>query len=1214
MPGGQQAALPGSGAAEFNTPRGVAGNSENGHVYIADSENARVDEYTAWGYFVKAWGWGVANGGNELQTCGPAEPEIAPPPSLCRQGIAGSGKGQMRSVEGGMAVDGAGDVWVGDLQNRRIQKFTPAGEFLLMFGGEVNRTKVEASAPAPEQNVCPIDPSDVCQAGSAGAGPSYLEGTFVHTPTDAIAYSPTANAIVVGDKDRIQIFNLDGSFKEEIAFEGPLAPFAGKTVNGLDVDSEGNIYFSLDEEEDLYKVSAAGEPLNPGKPLSSKFEMANPLGVAVDVNEDVFGLDGRLGTGKPAVVEFDAAGTKIVPSKEEEEEEEEEGQEANGKLFPYIAFKDPELAGLATNFCAGSKAPGDLYISFVRPFNGEPASYVNAYGTGPVGCEPPPPLPPEIVAQYATAVGRDDASVRAEINPRFFTDATYYVEYGSGRCSEGGCDHLQPLPPGTLLTGEAVGAPIRTAGVSLTGLAPGTTYHYRFVAQSSGGGPVYGIDPDGGGPRGASAADGEEGTFTTFRAAGAQEPCPANEAFRAGPSGKLPDCRGYELVSPLDKGDGDVALWAAKQGIEPRLFELDQSARSGDRFAFSSTATFAAGEASPFVSEYLADRAGGGWSSRGISAPRTEPILAADGLAAEFDGFSDDLCQAWFRHNSPATLSEDAIGRYPNLYRRESCSGTPSYEALTTVEPPQRTPHEYFELRVQGALEDGTRAIFVANDKLAPDAPELKENELLLYEHTPAGLRFVCYLPSGSPSPRACAAGTGAGSFGGEQSSVHNAISADGSRIFWTAYSGNLRFGDNPGVPGQIYVRIDGNETRKVSGTVSSEPAWYWTASEDGSKAIFEFAKGTARAGELYEVDVDTGTPRLIAKGVEGPLGASEDASRIYLASSEDLDGEGPAANGAHNLYRYEAEEGGPGSFAFIMALSAADIGGSLRVPAPIDEVPAQRSARVSPDGLNAAFVSSASPTPSGFDNLDAASGEPDQEVYLYDASRHQLLCASCSPTGARPAGEDISTELTTLWAAARIQGWEALMHAPRVLSEDGSRLFFESHEALVPRDTNGTWDVYEWEAPGAGSCSQASETFSSVTEGCVDLISAGDSPAVSTFLDADPSGANVFIGTQSSLVGADYGLNDVYDARIDGGFPEPERASECEGEACQSPPPPPAEVTPASEAFEGKGNPHARRCRKGMRKVRRHGKVRCAKKHKHKHKRGHHSKRRASR
>jgi hypothetical protein len=1189
MPQNEALPEPGSGAAETNSPRGVAANPATGRIYVSDSFNARINEYTAWGLFVKSWGWDVAPEGapgdtptDELEVCGPPQPEATPDPALCQEGDEGTGKGQLARPNG-LAIDGAGDIYVVDRQNARVQKFSPAGEFLLMFGGDVNKTKVEEGAPQAQRNICPIAPADVCQAGISGEGPSQLDTTI----GDYIAYSAIENTILVGDKGEIQIFNLDGTLKQRIPFEGALGALAGKHVNGLDVDKDGNIYITLDATEDVYKLGPAGEPLSPGKPGASSFEAENPLGVAVDVEGSVYAIDDPGGIlGPPRrVVKFSATGEALMPTAAEEEA---------GELFP----DRPPGVGLtviATNICDGSEVPGNLYVGFFNAGGPPHVSYVDAYGTGPVGCEPPPPRPPDIGEQFATSVGREEATVRALINPWYFQDATYYVEYGTGKCSEGGCPGKAPLSP-ALLTKKAVNAFIPTAGVILEGLAPATSYRYRFVAQSSGGGPVFGIDPDGGGTLGADFENGLEGTFRTH-AVRRRPPCP-NDAFRLGSGTDLPDCRAYEIVSPLDKGNADVALGIGRNNIRPRLFELNQSASSGGRFTFSAATAFGDAKTAAFSSQYLADRGTVGWSSNAISPPRTEtPVPIITTFSAEFQGFSADLCRSWLRLFSVAPLAPGAVGKYPNLYRRDNCGEPPGYTALTTVKPPNREPEDYAQLLIKGFSEDGSHTIFTAPDALHPDAPTPKGDEVLLYEHTSAGLRFVCYLPNGEPISQACSAGTHAVPGISDFSPLRNAISADGSRIFWTAFSG-----EKVSNPGRIFVRIDGKETVAVSGAVSPDPAYFWTAADDGSKAIFQFTTGP-RKGELYEFDVETETPTLIAKGVEGPMGASEDASRIYFASTEDLDDGGPAAVGDHNLYFYEADSsGGPGGFSFIMALAANEVGTTdSTAPSatqgaatnPVDLLPPMRAARVTPDGLHATFMSSASPTPTGYDNRDAESGKAAPEVYRYDAAAGELLCVSCNPTGARPAAGVMDGAL----AAARIQGWEANNHAPRVISDDGSRVFFESHEALVPDDANATWDVYQWEEPGKGTCKETSSTFSEQSGGCVDLISSGKSPSRSLFLDADPSGNNIFFGTQSSLVGSDYGLNDVYVARVGGGFPEPKSPPPCEGEACQNPPPPPPVITPASEAFRGPGDETQRKCPKGKRRVVRKGRSICIKK-----------------
>jgi hypothetical protein len=171
-------------------------------------------------------------------------------------------------------------------------------------------------------------------------------------------------------------------------------------------------------------------------------------------------------------------------------------------------------------------------------------------------------------------------------------------------------------------------------------------------------------------------------------------------------------------------------------------------------------------------------------------------------------------------------------------------------------------------------------------------------------------------------------------------------------------------------------------------------------------------------------------------------------------------------------------------------------------------------------------------------------------------------------------------------------------------------RAFFNSFDPLVLSDTNEAGDVYEWEAVGKGRCTETAPAFSKPNEGCLSLISTGKSADDSEFLDASPSGEDVFFTTASSLVPQDYGLIDVYDARVGGGFPpSPPTPAPCEGEACVGAASAPSDRTPASSAFRGSGNVREGspklRCPKGKREVRRRSKSRCvAKNHRRAHKR----------
>jgi len=172
-------------------------------------------------------------------------------------------------------------------------------------------------------------------------------------------------------------------------------------------------------------------------------------------------------------------------------------------------------------------------------------------------------------------------------------------------------------------------------------------------------------------------------------------------------------------------------------------------------------------------------------------------------------------------------------------------------------------------------------------------------------------------------------------------------------------------------------------------------------------------------------------------------------------------------------------------------------------------------------------------------------------QINVYEADTDVLYCATCGAAG---------TSGTTLPFTS-----EESVYLPRWISADGSRVFFDTREALVPQDSNGKMDAYEWERPGSGGCTESG--------GCLYLLSGGTSPDESYFADASESGDDVFIVTRARLVGADDNeLFDVYDLRVDGYTPVTPPA--CTGTGCQGVPgSPPIFATPSSVTFEGVGN-----------------------------------------
>lgn len=1187
---------PGPGAGQLHLPRGVGVDPANGHVYVADLLNARIDELTAWGRFVRAWGWGVDDGTTAaLQSCS----------VTCFKGIEGANAGQI-AIPFGVAVDAARDVYVDEPFSLRVQKFDSEGHFLAMFGGEVNKTT--------GANLCTkanVEAGNVCGVGISGPGNGQFESPAPEG--NKIAIGPDGD-IFVGDRKRIQEFDPSGTFKAQVALPG-------EAVQSLAIDKAGNFYVGLEGKKGVSELSPTGSPLRQYPVENLNGSQQAPLSLAVDGAGDLYTIERRNTGGLGGflshdfVAEFAPDGTRLLPSEEEEEaaRQKQEAVALFGQLGSRKPPEQPSLNGLATSEACQPEAP-EIFISanFEGSAKGE-VSNLRAFGQPPTDfeapCEAPPAVPPTIADQYATTVGAEGAVVQAKINPHFWPDATYQVQYGTGKCSEGGCPSSKPASPAALEE-RVFDEAIKTAEISLGGLQPDTTYHYRFIAQSSGGSTV-----------------GEEGALTTASPPLGQKTACPNQAFRTGPSAFLPDCRADEMVSPIDKNGADIV---ALINIAASSTALDVGASDGEKLTYTSFRAFGDAQGAPYAVQYIASRhqlgsAGEGWSTHAISPPRginiLEPAFEVD---SEFRFFSPDLCESWLLHDTDPVLAPGAVSGYPNLYKRYECGPqTGTYEAVSTAAPPPSAQAGSYTLDLQGVSADGSKAAFQVAGKLTGEANEGTNMQCYDWSGETAPLRLISRLPDGTASSVDCALGTDNLLLGNDirSAQVTHAMSTDGSKVYWSAGTGTQHIG-------QIYLRLHPDQpqsaivagacteseracTVEVSGKISkTEPARFYAAAADGSQAIFEIegSEKSALFHNLYEYSASSGAATLIAKKVIGLLGASDDAARTYFVSEETLGG---GVAGKPNLYFREVGQ----ASRFVATLSAADAattcspGTAESCVSTLNFLPNLHTALVSADGQRAVFASTASLT--GFDNADAQSGAADAEVFLYDATAEggggKLVCVSCNPTGARPQGRELVLQglHRGIWAAAQIPLPHSQLQAPRALSADGSRLFFETTDPLVLRDTNGRRDVYEWESDESqAQCEEdGAELYVPANGGCLSLISSGQSELNSEVLDISPDGRDVFFATASSLVPQDPGLIDVYDAREGGGFPAPApTASECEGAACQNPPPPPGEVTPASAALGGQGNLSKEDAKKPPGKKHHKRKGRHARRHAHRH------------
>jgi hypothetical protein len=1114
--------------------------------------------------------------------------------SGCRAGSRGTGAGQFAILQGAAlryptapAVGSDGSIYIREaygespFRNFRVQKFDSAGRFVLMFGGEVDKTRValreeEEANSEPvtvteeEENVCTAASGDDCGAGVPGTGRGqFAEGNVFSAPRTSLVLGPGGGPLFAGDNGRVQRFNLSGEYESEVPVAGQIASL------GIDPPS-GDFYTthpaagSVFPQPDVHRLNG-----NSGAELAALATRTPALSLTVGPDGQVY----VLAKGETFGIETENIPDRILQFGPD-------GKESGA------AFGSPDPKSATELIGVGSNSIGDVFVSEQCCSIPNP-NHVAIYGPPPVQFEAPPSVPPKIVEQFSTEVGSETAEVRANINPEFWADTRFYVEYGTAPCFEGGCK-VAPAPPGELLTEAVTSSAVTSAPVVLKGLMPATTYHYRVVAESGGGGPVAGLHER----TGLEA----EATFTTRRG-----------------SPDRPDLRAYELVSPSQKNSAEVGVDTPAGGGAIRL-----PSPSGEAITYSSFTAFGHPEGAFGVSQYVSRRTDSGWSTRNLNLFGFSNRFRG----APYLGFSRDLGFAAGTSFEPP-LTGDAIPGFETLYWRNTSSG--ALVAMNTVEPTVIGSGPYC-VTFAGANQSGDRVFFAANGSF-PGDPAGKG--VSLYEWGAGqGTRLVSVFSGETPAAPQTETGFGPGYSECDLRTdmLHNAVSDDGEIAYWT-------YRPSSG-PSSLMARIGGATSVRIDATQGGAgPAGggvFQGASDDGTVSFFSSANAltpdAAPGINLYRYDFNARagsrltdlTPGTAAADVIGALGAGADGNSIYFAAGGALaNGASPqsecaaSAGGGCNLYRWAKGQG----LTFIASLTGSDksdwAAGSGRTN------PNELTAAVSPDGGHLAFLSILPLT--GFDNnLQGTSSacieiEEDEgkekkrlnpnscasEVYLYDAATEGLSCASCSSTGQRPTGQ------------SSLPTWTNPFEGPGYLSADGRRLFFTTVDNLDPADRNEQPDVYEFERPGSGSCTASSPTYNPVQRGCQWLVSEGQSTAPTALLGASASGRDVFFATRSRLVGADKDERyDVYDYREGGGFPETPEAPDCKGEECrpESPTASPGAAKPATPGFVGPGNIKPRRCRKGTHRVVKKGVVHCKKRHRrhhraHHHKRSHHHK-----
>ncbi|HEX2214990.1 MAG TPA: hypothetical protein VHH12_16360 [Mycobacterium sp.] len=634
----------------------------------------------------------------------------------------------------------------------------------------------------------------------------------------------------------------------------------------------------------------------------------------------------------------------------------------------------------------------------------------------------------------------------------------------------------------------------------------------------------------------------------------------AVSAMMASTALALPEGRAYEMVSPAEKGGNGVSF----------TFGGAFASESGDRVLYPTFGALPGSSSNTLANPYVATQGWPAWTTRHAGVPVDPYAPALSGHELKAYGVSDDRTKTVVAAN--AVLTPDAwqwgVSTLP-LYLYDTVDG--SYRLITPRPVSGTAPYgSVFDW----GDSDYSHLLFTTTAELTTDAAPLSDFSPKVYKWADGAVTLESKLADGT-----AVSGSGGTFSAGLPSAGNllddNAISHDGE-VSWFTSPATLR--------GSLYRR-EGGETFRVDESentltaVGPGSAWYHGATPDGSKVLFisdqplveqdtdgtcSPAPGATPCSDLYmythsgDPDTDRNLT-LISAGypggvgndaAQGVLGMSDSGDKVYFVTGQQIVAGAPTRPGSASRYIYVWDRG---VVRYLGATTNAESADTAGVPAwnfatgngSTRDLRHLRAVAASGDALLLASQT----------RLDtpAIDDVGPRQVYLYrpGVGGEGFICVSCPPGGPsaesdadlrfKPAGQGV-------WTNER-----------RNLSEDGGRAFFETTDALLPRqDSNGQRDVYMWE------------------DGQLSLVSSGRSEVESFFMDASADGDSAFFLTWDQLSGWDQdGVGDLYVARVGGGLPEPVVPREpCVGEQCQGQvSAPPGFDGPASRRFEELGD-----------------------------------------
>lgn len=1150
----------------FSNVEAVAVDSSSGDVYVYDREQEAIFKFDAEGKPVNF----SAVGSNEISGVG--SPESYDESQLAVDESSGPAQGDLYLARGqqsvkvfsasgtelgefaneglgvacGVAVDRTGAVYVG-IKSGQVNKYVPSGN-------PVTNADLASSI------MGLFEPCDLAVDSAGNVFVAHKEGTVKRYEASQFgSLSPTGTVVdefgsvlrTIGlDPGNDDLYVNEGHVVAQFGphgepFEEPLAKFGREAIEGsVGVAVNGvTHYIYVSKGYNGYDINVYASVT---KPQAVTFSVSH-------VNATSATLNGTVTPDGFAVssCRFDY-GTSI----------------SYGQSVPCVEDAGSGEEAVVVHADIGGLSPGTAYHYrlVASNANGTAEGADQVFGTH---------APPEVTGVGISHITDNEASVRAEVNPQGLA-TTYWVEYGPSE-SYGAHTHAIELGPQ-----DTSGHPVT---VELVGLTPGIAYHARMAAANA-----------------LRTVTGPDGAFSTLQKADSS--C-SNDTLRTELSQRLPDCRAYELVSPPEKEGASTSegLRLGEQLDSGEKGLLFKAARDGNSMYYVASGAIA-GSPAGGQTYYQADRGASKWLTEPLTPPNLlETTPRADfssvGIVGFYNYVSQDLACKIVQTAEPVTADTpqaDISAGVRNLYRRNA-DGT--YTLLTNVVPfnihAESPPLLYLVL---GASSDCKRILFKSIYQFVQKTPFLND----LYEWNEGTLRAADLLPDGELPL------FGVDLSPGNETEVGK-VSEEGSRVFFEALNSSFQFA--------LFVR-ENNGSASAKTIEIAGPGFFQGASRSGSQVFFMDPPGLTSANrqsagcdaefghgcDLYEFDVeseeltdltvDTNPADTEGAGVLGTVGISDDGSYVYFMARGQLtpsSGDPSENTLAQNNLTHEANLylAHAGVLSFVGRVNADDSKRAEDQTSPYslynDRLTWGRrvAARVTPDGRTLLFTSLSRLT--GYDNTDGLLDAPDPEAYLYSADTGRIVCVSCNPSGARPVYESHEGRFNAARPIVPLSKSDSVSplfgNQPRALSEDGTRVFFESTDRLSPLVKGKEDNVYEWEKSGSGTCTPSSPEYSEASGGCVFLLDSGlaESQAAlpARFVDASANGDDVFLRTASKLLPQDEdGLADIYDVRVGGGLGVTQAGVPCEGEACQGlATAPPVFTTPSSASFSGSGNWH---------------------------------------